>query len=304
MKKVERVLVTGDAGFVGKETRKFLEEQGIEVIGFDLMDGYDIRDAAQIEQVVTNWNVDRILHLAAIARFNEADKDPKLCYETNVNGTRNIALVAGKRHIPVVYASTGSVYMPILDEPPITEEFFARGNSVYACAKYLGEEYVKEYASPWITLRYAHLYGKDKRMHGLIGGFLERIQRGVAPVLYGGAQSNDFCYVKDVARANFLALTAEFDKWNQTYNIGTGEELSAEDAGDVICEFAGYKGDVEKRKGRTVDPGRFVYDVSKAERMRAAFLISRGVYSCIERLAFAAMYKKTPRASDTAIAVF
>ncbi len=259
--------MTGDGGFVGKETRKFLEAQNINVVGYDLMDGYDITDAQQLESTVANVKPQRILHLAAIARFNEADKNPKLCYETNVMGTRNVALVAGKFHVPVVYASTGSVYMPILDEPPITEDFPVKGNSVYACSKYLGEEYIREYINPYIILRYAHLYGRDKRLHGLIGGFLERIERGVAPVLYGGAQSNDFCYIKDVARANFLALISEFDKWNTEYNIGTGEELSTEDAGKIICDFAGYKGDIEKRKGRTVDPGRFVYDISKASRM-------------------------------------
>ena len=104
-------------------------------------------------------------------------------------------------------------------------------------------------------------------MHGLIGGFLSRIERGLAPTLYGGNQSNDFTYIRDVARANLLALTAPWDKWNQAYNIGTGEELTAEAAGKLICKAAGYKGKIEKKPQRTVDPGRFVYDVSKASNM-------------------------------------
>lgn len=267
-----KILITGNRGFVGTETEKLLtsgegKHTFDEVVGFDLMDGKDIRDKQQLYQFVRNAKPDRILHLAAIARFADADKDPLLAHETNVLGTKNIAEVAGEFHIPVVYSSTGSVYMPINESPPITEKFKAIGNSVYGCTKRQGELYIEKYAHPWIILRYAHLYGKEKRMHGLIGGFIERINRGLAPTLYGGKQSNDFTYIKDVARANYLALTAPWDKWNQVYNIGTGEELTAEEAGREICKATGYNGEIQIKEQRTVDPDRFVYDCTKAEVM-------------------------------------
>lgn len=261
------VLVTGNEGFVGTETCKLLQASNIDYVGFDLMNGADIRDLALLESCMRENRINRILHLAAIARFSDADRNPRLTYETNVIGTRNLALLSGKYHIPIVYASTGSVYMPIKSAPPITEEFPACGNSVYGCTKALGEIYIRDESATHIILRYAHLYGKEKRMHGLIGGFLERIERGLAPTLYGGKQSNDFTYIKDVARANVLALTAPWDKWGQVYNIGTGEELTAEAAGKIVCEIAGYTGKVETKEARTVDPERFVFDVTKAAVM-------------------------------------
>lgn len=262
-----KILITGDKGFVGTETKALLIGEGHEVIGYDLMDGYDVRDEYQLDKIVQREKPDRILHLAAIARFSDADKNPELAHQTNVMGTYNVSKVAGQYHIPVTYSSTGSVYMPIEQEGKITEEFQARGNSVYGVTKLLGEKYVQKFSHPWIILRYAHLYGKEKRHHGLIGGFTERIKRGLAPTLYGGKQSNDFTYIKDVARANYLALTSPWDKWNQIYNIGTGEELTAIDAGKIICEATGYTGDIEVKQGRTVDPEHFVYDTSKAEVM-------------------------------------
>lgn len=231
------------------------------------MQGRDIRDLKQLRSHVMAARPNRILHLAAIARFADADADPQLALSTNVLGTMNIATVASEFHIPVVYASTGSVYMPIREKPPITENFRACGNSVYGCTKFLGETYIQAVRAPWIILRYAHLYGREKRSHGLIGGFLERIERGLAPTLYGGKQSNDFTYIADIAAANVAALTATWDRWNQVYNIGTGEELSAEAAGRAVCEVFGYEGEIEIKEQRTVDPDRFYYDCSKAERM-------------------------------------
>lgn len=267
MEKKLKVLITGDKGFVGTETKKLVEKEGHEVIGYDLMDGYDIRDIKQLSEFVKEHKPDRILHLAAIARFADADKDPQLAFETNVIGTKNVASVANKYHVPVVFSSTGSVYMPILNmDGSIKEDWRAVGNSVYGCTKYAGETYIRE-VTPHIILRYAHLYGREKRMHGLIGGFMDRINRGLAPTLYGGKQSNDFTYIKDIALANYKALIAPWDKWNQAYNIGTGEELSAEEAGKIVCEFAGWKGDVEVVEKRGVDPDRFWFDCSKAEVM-------------------------------------
>ena len=154
--------------------------------------------------------------------------------------------------------------MPIHAEPPITEDFAVAGNSVYGVTKLLGELHVRQSTAPWMILRYAHLYGADKRLHGLVGGFIDRIERGLVPVLYGGRQSNDFTYIADVARANRLALEAPYDAWGEVYNIGTGEELRPRTPAGW-CARRGVTGATRGGCGsRSVDPSRFVYDTSKA----------------------------------------
>lgn len=285
-----RVLVTGSEGFVGRATVDLLTAEGHTVIGYDLMGGFDIRDGKQLGAVIREHFPDRILHLAAIARFAEADADPLLAHSTNVLGSQQVALQASRYHVPVVYASTGSVYMPISEDPPITEDFAVAGNSVYGVTKLLGELYIRQ-AQPHIILRYAHLYGAEKRLHGLVGGFIDRIERGLAPTLYGGQQSNDFTYIADVARANLLALTAPWDAWNQAYNIGTGEEISAEVAGEVVCQAWGFDGDVKVVPVRVVDAPRFVYDTSKAEHrlgFHADYSFRQGIADMASKLGLAA----------------
>lgn len=259
-----KVVVTGGSGFVGTHTIAALKEKGYEVVNFDLRTKHDIRILDDLEEVIQPG--DKVLHLAAIARFNDADNDPLLALETNALGTKNVAYACLRQNAErLVYSSTGSVYMPIEQEPPITEQFRARGNSQYACTKFQGEEYIRKYRIPHVILRYAHLYGEGKVGHGAIGGFIERMSRGLAPVLYGGLQSNDFTSCWDVVQANLLAL--ETPNINEIYNIGTGEELTTEGVFMILADLFGYHKEFERLPARTVDPLRFVYDISKAKRM-------------------------------------
>jgi len=257
-----KIIVTGGSGFVGKPTIAALREKGYEVFNYDILEGYNLLNLEQLKGVIHPG--DKVLHLAAIARFTDADADPLLAYETNVKGTENVALAcAAKGAERLVYSSTGSIYMPITKEPPITEEFQGKGNSVYGCSKYVAELIVQREKTPYIILRYAHLYGEGKIGHGAIGGFIARMDRGLAPVLYGGQQSNDFTYILDVVQANLLAL--ESPHLNEVYNIGTGEELTTERVFEILRDLFGYNKEFEKLPMRTVDPLRFAFDISKAK---------------------------------------
>lgn len=261
MNQNKRVVVTGSRGFVAHHTIPVLERAGYEVLGFDLVDGQDICRADDIRKVLTRGC--KVLNLAAVSRFAHADRDPAEAYRVNVGGVAVLFQVAAEVGVErVVHASSGSVYMPVW-QSPITEDHPVIGaNSHYSRSKALGEEMIGRHRVPYVVLRYSHLYGEGKWHGGLVDSFLERIARGAAPVLYGGKQSNDFCYVPDVARANLRAL--ETTHLNERINIGTGEPTTTDQAADIISELTGYKGPVDRQPLRGVDTTQFVLDVRKA----------------------------------------
>jgi len=95
--------------------------------------------------------------------------------------------------------------------------------------------------------------------------FLDRMKRGSAPILYGGAQSNDFTYVCDVVQANLLAVRTTHTR--EVYNVGTGQEVTTDQAVAVLRELTGYVVPEERLPMRAVDAPRFVMDIGKASRM-------------------------------------
>jgi nucleoside-diphosphate-sugar epimerase len=261
-----KVVVTGGSGFVGGHTLRALDKLGYKTYNYDIVTGCDLLDLGCLLSIIQEG--DFVLHEAAIARFADADKNPKVAFQVNVTGTENVVKAcnynkAGK----LIYASTGSVYMPIDQEPPITEDFRVSGNSVYACSKRMAENFIEQDCTvPWIILRYGHLYGEGKIGHGAIGGFIDKMNKKVAPVLNGGSQTNDFTYIKDIIQANVKALYCDTSALNQIYNIGTGIELSTEGVFDILADYFNYHVPYEKKPLRSVDPPRFVFSIEKARK--------------------------------------
>jgi len=262
---MKTVVVTGSSGFVAHHTIPLLKKAGYNVVPFDIVEGNDIRKPEDLRKVLVPGC--KVLHLAAVARFDKAEEDPVTAYSTNGGGVAVLLREADNAGVErVVLASTASVYMPVgAWQRPIAEYHPTLGNSPYAISKCLGERQVGFSKVPFVILRYAHLYGVKKWHGGLIDAFLSRIARGAEPIMFGGLQSNDFTSVKDVARANLLALETPYV--NEVYNVGTGQHVTTAEAVAILSELTGYKGGIEHRPMRIVDAPNFVLDVSKAERL-------------------------------------
>ncbi len=207
---------------------------------------------------------DKVLHLAAIPRFDDARQNPQKAVRVNVEGTLNIIQVCiGKKAERLIYSSTGSVYsrnVPV----PIREDASREPSSVYGLTKKQAEDWIFFYGNrlPYVVLRYAYVYGKGKDW-GAVGAFLKRIKEAKRPVVYGGKQTNDFIYIKDVVQANLLAL--ETDRTRQVFNVGTGRATSIKDVCELCIKRSKTDLTMKIEPAREFDFPVFVYDISKAQ---------------------------------------
>lgn len=245
--KLERVLVTGGAGFIGSHTVDLLLKQGKQVVVLDNLssgrvDNLDLThpaiefvegDVLEYPLVVDLLNsCDGVLHLAAIASVPQSIKEPIYTFQVNTQGFLHVleAAHSAKRPLRMVYASSAAVYgnattLPCDDAVPLTNELL----SPYALQKKHDEDYAALYARlhnlPSLGLRYFNVYGTrqqpDSPYSGVISRFLEAYKKDAELVIFGdGKQSRDFIHVLDIAKANVLALTGDYAG---VLNVATGQ---------------------------------------------------------------------------------
>lgn len=274
-----RVVVTGANGFIGTHTVRQLLDKGDQVVALDLnteglskLFGYDknckiaqcdiLREKAK-DHVSQG---DKVLHLAAIPRFDEAERDSQKAVRVNVEGTLNILQACiEKKAERLVYSSTGSVYStnaPV----PIREDAPREPGNIYGLTKKQAEDWIIMYSDrlPYVILRYGYVYGKGKNW-GAVGAFLRRLKEGKRPIVFGGKQTNDFIYIKDIVQANLLAL--ETPLLNQVYNIGSGRATSIKDVCELCIKAMRSNLTMEIKPARAFDFPVFVYDIAKAQTL-------------------------------------
>lgn len=274
-----KVVVTGANGFVGLHTVRGLLDAGYNVLALDIIDSElkaRFKEHKQCE--IANINIldedlkkvvkkgDKVIHLAAIAKFDQARQNPQRAVKVNIEGTLNIIKACiEKKAERLVYSSTGSVYshdVPI----PIREDAKREPDSIYGLTKKQAEEWIFLYGEnlPYVILRYGYIYGKDKDW-GAVGAFLKRLKQGERPLIFGGKQTNDFIYIKDIVQANLLALETEHTR--QAYNIGSGRATSIKDVCELCIDAMRSNLTMEIKPSRVFDFPVFVYDISKAQTL-------------------------------------
>lgn len=251
------ILITGGAGFIGSHVADACIAAGHQVTVIDnLSTGKteyvpkaarfieaDITDRATMQQIMEMLRPDVIDHHAAHIQVGNSVKDPQFDATANILGLLNLmepARAVGVKK--VIMASTGGA-MYGNKQTPFSEDMKAEPLSPYGVSKRSGELYLnyyhEQYGIPFISLRYANVYGPRQNPHGesgVVAIFSEMIAAGKAPVINGdGTHTRDYVHVTDVARANLLALETDFVG---ELNIGTGREISTNDVfRTVVSEF-------------------------------------------------------------------
>ncbi len=239
-----RVLVTGGAGFIGSHIVDALLERGhqpfviddfssgrrenvpanVPVFEVDVCDGPKL--AAAFDSIAPDW----VCHQAAQLSVSRSMQDPVIDAKINVIGLlqvlENAVRARAKRF---VFASSGGVLYGDVASPA-GEETPARPISPYGITKWVGEQYLEFFARErglqTVALRYANVYGPRQDPHGeagVVAIFSQRLLAGQTATINGdGRYIRDYVFVRDVARANVLALTEDVPANFLPINIGTG----------------------------------------------------------------------------------
>lgn len=271
---MQRVLITGGAGFIGHHLAIAWGRRGAEVVlldnfrtgrrenvaavraalgdtGVTLVEG-SITDPDAVAQAMEGCTI--VHHLAAQVSVPESVARPLECVEINVHGLLTVLDAARARGVSrVVFSSSAAVYG---DDPrsPKTEDMAPSPKSPYGITKLDGEYYLRMYAElhglPGVSLRYFNVFGPRQDPRSVYAAavpiFVERARQGLPLTVFGdGSQTRDFVYVEDVAAANILAATHPEAGKGEVFNVAQGGVTTIGELAHTIVSLTGSTSPVE-----------------------------------------------------------
>lgn len=210
---MSKILVTGHRGWIGTNFVKLLDQQGIDWVGVDRIEGDDLLHSFH-KFVQRVQDCDVVVHLAAIARIPPSWERYDYYRNNNITVTDKIARICTDQGKHLIYASSSSVVGN--GDGPLNP---------YSWSKLAGEQSIEMYGRSrglsYTNLRFFTNYGEDDPSGLVIGRWIKQARLGQSITVRGtGKQSRDFIHVSDTARA-LLACCQQQPK-QQTLDIGTG----------------------------------------------------------------------------------
>ena len=270
--KNQTVLVTGGGGFIGSRLCERLVQSDANVRAFvrytsraeigllrflepdilkkiEIIRG-DLRDFSAVAQSLRG--VDIVFHLGALISIPYSYVHPVETVQTNVLGTLNILEACRKSGAKLVHTSTSEVYGTAL-RVPIDEDHPLQGQSPYSASKIgadkLVESYFRSFGLPTVTVRPFNTYGPGQSTRAVIPTIITQALAGGVVRLGNLDAIRDFTYLDDTVEG-FL-LTAQADTWNgETYNLGSGEEISIGAIAALIFRLMGKQAEIQLEKSR------------------------------------------------------
>jgi UDP-glucose 4-epimerase len=281
-----KFLVTGGAGFIGSHLTRELVNIGTVTVLDDLSSGRierirDLLDSGRAQFVRGNIlhrtqlleacrGVECVFHLAADVSVSRSMDRPMEVHEVNATGTLSVLSSAREAGVKkVIFSSSAAVYGDSPGSPKV-ESMFPEPFSPYAASKLAGENYCEVYrrsfSLPTVSLRYFNVYGPAQDPRGeysaVIPSFIMNVLRRRPPVIFGdGNQIRDFVSVRDIVRANILAMQRDAIG---TFNIASGTGVSVRDLARVVSEIGGLSREPVFEEPRPGDIQESVADITRA----------------------------------------
>jgi len=270
-----KILITGDAGFVGRAFHRALAKQRHEITGIDLVNGKEVRHFFATDDT----QFDIVIHLAAIVGGRMTIEGNPLSVASDLAIDADMfqwALRTRPRHI--VYFSSSAAYPTFLQrlqykqklrEVDINLEHIRTPDFTYGWAKLSGEmlaSYARAEGLKVTVLRPFSGYGADQALDYPFPSFIERAKRKADPfeVWSRGTQVRDFVHIDDVVGATFAAVINDVS----VMNICSGRPTSFIDLAEMVMLQANYLAPI---KNNLDAPIGVEYRVGDPSRMLAVY---------------------------------
>jgi UDP-glucose 4-epimerase len=267
---MDRILVTGGAGFIGSHLVELLLDTGANVLVFDnfslgrhehlekaaksgrltVVEG-DLRSEADLAPV-TDYAPDAVFHMAALHFIPYCNAHPQEALDVNVLGLD--AVIRAVRTAPVstfVFPSSGAIYG--FQDAPWTETNPARPDEIYGISKWMGEQVMARFHADrpevrTVVARLFNTYGPRETNPHVLPEIMKVMREG-KPIELGNLwPKRDLIFVTDTA-AGIIATTAG-GPGLEVFNVGTGSGTTIQDVLHMIEELTGRTLDVRQVPGR------------------------------------------------------
>lgn len=271
-----KVLVTGSEGLIGTEIIKLLEACGTITARMDIraegQDWGDVRDPLAVARALAGCS--GVIHLAAVSRVLWGERDPELCWETNVKGTENVLKAASRMaRMPwVIFSSSREVYgQP--DCLPVTEDAPLAPVNIYGRSKAAAETLIKQARSSGVETaitRFSNVYGRTTDYPDrVVPAFARAASRGETLRVDGSDHIFDFNHLDDTT-SGLVALAKVLDQGGNSLppiHFVSGVPTTLGELATMAIELGQGRSEVVQAPPRSYDVARFVGNPSRAKEL-------------------------------------
>ena len=266
-----KLLITGGAGLIGTAVSRLFKEQGHSVATLDLkscdLDGNPVDHVCDTAGELTAEifaNVSGVVHLAAVSRVIDAEKNPEKCTQTNLTGTEKILNMAAQAKCRwFIFGSSREVYGE-QELMPVSETAELRPINHYGRTKVEGEKMVEQYCVAnninFSILRFSNVYGHPgDHATRLVNAFVRNAIAGKNLEIHGGGQIFDFTYCEDTCKA-IVSAAKLLDTQAASLpamHVLPGKPTSIENLASIVIDAVGNDVQSVVTPGRDYDVNRF-----------------------------------------------